>query len=126
MEAQKKEHIRCLRNTPQRVTAAEFKKHHMIKNLSRTSFEVLLQHAQLDDIAGVPDDCHYGNRVTAPDVAVETFGAVKTERARHPQPRLQMHKRNTSDTRRTFGAYDSIMLKRLIMLTVNCTSWQWR
>ncbi len=63
----------------------------MSSHLSRTSFEVLLQHAQLDDITGVPDDCHYGNRVTAPDVAVETLGTVKAEGTGHPEPRLQIH-----------------------------------
>lgn len=57
-------------------------------HLSRTSLEVLLQHAQLNDITGVPDDCHYGNRAAAPDVAVETFGTVKAEWTGHPKPRL--------------------------------------
>ena len=64
----------------------------MIQYLSRTSFEVLLQHAQLNDITGMPDDCHYGNRVTAPDVAVETLGTVKTERTGHPKPGLEIHR----------------------------------
>lgn len=64
----------------------------MSSHLSRSSFKVFLQHAQLDDITGVPDDCHYGYRVAAPDVAVETLGTVKTERAGHPKPCLQIHK----------------------------------
>lgn len=64
-------------------------------HLSRSSFEVLFQHAQLHDITRVPDDCHYGNRVTALDVAVETLHTVETERTRHPQPRLQkQHSKN--------------------------------
>lgn len=71
-------------------------------HLSRSSFEVLFQHAQLHDITRVPDDCHYGNRVTALDVAVETLHAVETERTRHPQPRLHtqrttQHKPDTWD-----------------------------
>lgn len=67
-------------------------RHVMCSHLSRTSFEVLLQHAQLDDITGVPDDCHYGDRVAAPDVAVETLGTVKTKRTGHPKPCLQIDK----------------------------------
>lgn len=60
----------------------------MYSHLSRSSFEVLLQHAQLHDIARVPDDCHYGNGVTAPYVAVKTLHAIETERTRHPKPGL--------------------------------------
>lgn len=61
------------------------------KYLPRASFKVLLQHPQFNDITGVPDDRHYGNRVTAPDVAVNPLDTVKTERAGHPEPCLQAH-----------------------------------
>lgn len=61
----------------------------MSSHLTGTSFEILLKHAQLDHIARVPDDRHYGDRVAAADVAVEALGAVETERTGHPQPRLQ-------------------------------------
>lgn len=57
-------------------------------HLSRAGFKVFLQHTEFHDITGVPDDCHDGNRVTAPDVAVDTLSAVETKRSRHPKPCL--------------------------------------
>lgn len=60
--------------------------------LSRASCEAVLQHSQLDDITGVPDDCDDGDRIAAPDITEEALSAVKKERTRHPKPSLQ--KRN--------------------------------
>lgn len=57
-------------------------------HLSGASPEVLLQHPKLDDVTGVPDHRQDGDGVAAPDVAVQPLGAVKAERAGHPQPRL--------------------------------------
>lgn len=59
------------------------------KYLSRVSCEVVLQHPQLNDITWVPDDCHNGDRVTAPDITEETLSAVKKKWTRHPKPSLQ-------------------------------------
>ena len=71
----------------------------MYSHLSRSSFEVLLQHAQLDDITRVPDDGHDGNGVAAPHVAVETLHTVETERTGHPQPGLHAQGQNTAHKR---------------------------
>lgn len=59
--------------------------------LSGSSSEVFLQHSQLDDVAWMSDNRHYGNRVTASDVAVKALHTVETERAGHPQPGLLTH-----------------------------------
>lgn len=66
-------------------------------HLSRLSFEVLLQHAQLNNITGMPDHSYYGNRVTAPDVAVQTLHTVETEGTGHPKPSLFTHSNTFSD-----------------------------
>lgn len=65
-------------------------------HLAGSSPEVLFQHAKLDDVAGVPDHRQDGDRVAAPDVAVQALSAVETKRAGHPQPRLQRHPKKCS------------------------------
>lgn len=86
-------------------------------HLSRSSFEVLFQHAQLHDITRVPDDCHYGNRVTALDVAVETLHTVETERTRHPQPRLQKQ----HSTNHTYGIDNESSFTKTALCHVCCS-----
>lgn len=83
-------------------------------HLSRSSFEVLFEHAQLHDITRVPDDCHYGNRVTALDVAVETLHTVETERTRHPQPRLQKQ----HSTNQAYGIMKAVSQRQLYVMCV--------
>lgn len=83
-------------------------------HLPWTSSEVLLQHAQLKDITGMLDDCHYGNGVAAPDVAVEALGTVETERSTHPKPGLATHEEPTLHTSYTLTAVDLLLYSRHI------------
>lgn len=90
--------------------------HVMSSHLSGTSFEVLLQHPQFDDITGVSDHCHYSDGVTAPNVAEETLCTVETEGTGHPKPRLNTRRGTTQHK-----LYENYVMTLLTMLIINTT-----